>query len=171
MRTKPTRQCPRYEFFEHSCAEKRNRECIGNEQKLWHATRRQCKLGDDDRRLQLCKDVSCSLCRIISTSYRKKFSLNSGMFGTGIYSSATSSKAAGYSENDRASKFKAILLNNVVVGKAYQTNDAMRGATAPPKGFDSICGLPGSALKYDETCVYNDDAIRPTYLILYDANP
>ncbi|KAJ6452836.1 hypothetical protein C8R45DRAFT_847562, partial [Mycena sanguinolenta] len=69
----------------------------------------------------------------------------------------------------RASKYKAMLLNNVVVGRAYETNKAMVGSTAPPKGFDSVCGLPGSALKYDETCVYDDDAIRPTYLILYDA--
>ncbi|KAJ6616357.1 hypothetical protein B0H10DRAFT_1799681, partial [Mycena sp. CBHHK59/15] len=149
----------------------------GNEQKLWHATQRQCKLGDDGRGLQLCTDSKCSLCQIIRTSYQKKFSLDSGMwwnddplrFGTGIYSSTTSSKAAGYSENSQASKYKAILLNNVVVGRTYETNQAMKGSTAPPRGYDSVCGLPGSTLKYDETCVYDDDAIRPTYLILYDA--
>ncbi|KAJ7918515.1 hypothetical protein B0H13DRAFT_1992508 [Mycena leptocephala] len=142
---------------------------IGNEQKLWHATRRQCKLGDTKQKLQLCAHAKCSLCQIIRTGYQKKFSLNSGMFGTGIYSSGTSSKAAGYSENCQASKYKAILLNNVVVGRAYETNNAMKGSTAPPKGYDSVCGLPGTTLKYDETCVYDDDAIRPTYLIMYDA--
>ncbi|KAF7362583.1 ADP-ribosylation [Mycena venus] len=149
---------------------------IGNEQKLWHATLRRCKLGDEGRGLELCADAKCSLCQIIRTGFKKRFSLDSGMFGKGIYTSTTSSKielsvlgAAGYSENSRASKYKAILLNNVVVGRAYETNKAMVGSTAPPKGFNSVCGLPGSALKYDETCVYDDDAIRPTYLILYDA--
>ncbi|KAJ6451450.1 ADP-ribosylation [Mycena sanguinolenta] len=142
---------------------------IGNEQKLWHATARRCKLGDGGQGLQLCSDTQCSLCQILRTGFKKKFSLHSGMFGKGIYTSTTSSKAAGYSQNSRASKYKAMLLNNVVVGRAYETNKAMVGSTAPPKGFDSVCGLPGSALKYDETCVYDDDAIRPTYLILYDA--
>ncbi|KAJ7725430.1 hypothetical protein DFH07DRAFT_758656, partial [Mycena maculata] len=151
----------------------------GNEQKLWHATSRRCKLGDEGRGLQLCADAKCSLCQIIRTGFKKSFSLDSGMhvesfltpsrFGKGIYTSTTSSKAAGYSENGRASKYKAILLNNVVVGRAYETNEVMVGSTAPPKHFNSVCGLPGSALKYDETCVYDDDAIRPTYLILYDA--
>lgn len=32
-----------------------------------------------------------------------------------------------------------------------------------------VCGLPGDALNHDETIVYDDDAIRPQYLIVYDA--
>ncbi|KAJ7624798.1 ADP-ribosylation [Roridomyces roridus] len=141
---------------------------IENEQRLWHATVRRCQLGDDGQGLQLCADEQCSLCQIIRTSFKKKFSLDSGMFGKGIYVSSTSSKAAGYSQNSQPSNYKAILLNNVVVGRAYETNEPMQGRTAPPAGYDSVCGLPGTALKFDETCVYDDDAIRPTYLILYD---
>ncbi|KAJ7768117.1 hypothetical protein DFH07DRAFT_736421, partial [Mycena maculata] len=141
----------------------------GNKQKLWHATLRRCKLGDDGRGLQLCTDAKCSLCKIISTGFQKRFSLSSGMFGQGLYATTASSKAAGYSRNSQASKYKAVLLNSVVVGKAYETDDAMNGATAPPPGYNSVCGLPGNGLKYDETCVYDDNAILPTYLVLYDA--
>ena len=79
-----------------------------------------------------------------------------------------------------------MLLNDVIVGETFPTDVAMKGATSPPKGYDSVgiylylsrkvsdgprqvCGLPGSQLRFDETCVYNDDAIRPIYLVLYDA--
>jgi hypothetical protein len=34
-----------------------------------------------------------------------------------------------------------MLLNNVVVGRAYETNEAMVGSTAPPKGFNSVSHL------------------------------
>ncbi|EKM52988.1 uncharacterized protein PHACADRAFT_99581 [Phanerochaete carnosa HHB-10118-sp] len=146
------------------------RKRVGNEQKLWHGTIRQCKLGDDGRNLRPCGDPQCALCQIISTSYQKKFSDSRGRYGKGIYSSTTSSKAAGYSKNGQPSEYKAMLLNNVVVGRTHETNDAMSRATSPPKGYDSVCGLPSDGgLKFDETCVYDDDAIRPVYLVLYDA--
>ncbi|KAJ7624800.1 hypothetical protein FB45DRAFT_1030926 [Roridomyces roridus] len=54
------------------------------------------------------------------------------------------------------------------LGNPYETNDAMDGITEPPPEFDSVCALPGTSLKYDKTCVYDDDAIRPTYLVMYD---
>jgi len=62
-----------------------------------------------------------------------------------------------------------MILNDVAIGRVMFTNDPQNGLTAPPKGYDAVCGLPGSALKFDETCVYDDDAIRPAWLIMYDA--
>ncbi|KAF5338813.1 hypothetical protein D9758_012064 [Tetrapyrgos nigripes] len=142
---------------------------VENEQKLWHGTTRHCTLGDNGRELHLCSHKQCSLCQIIRTGYKKRFALEMGMFGKGIYTSTTSSKAALYSRNVQVSKYNAILLNHVAVGRMFKTNKADNGMTRPPKGHDSVCGLPGTELKYDETCVYNDDAIRPVYLVLYDA--
>lgn len=159
---------------------KMSRKRIGNEQKLWHATLRRCKLGDQGQGLELCADAKCSLCQIIRTGFKKRFSLNSGMcvgslrmeqnadpphpgsargytrrrrrpsrlsFAERCWyncnrTEMTVFRAAGYSQNSRASKYKAILLNNVVMGRAYETNEAMVGSTAPPKGFDSVSHLP-----------------------------
>jgi len=108
-------------------------------------------------------------------------------FGKGTYTTSTSSKAAGYSKNRTKSPYKAMILNKVAVGKPYFTGVADNTRTAPPSGFDSVgfsiyplyfngvnltsiqvCGLPGDSLNHDETIVYNDGAIRPTYLIIYD---
>ncbi|VDC06376.1 unnamed protein product [Peniophora sp. CBMAI 1063] len=150
---------------------------IGNEQRLWHATQRLCNLGDDGQYLQLCKDMRCSLCRIIDTNYRKEYSRTTGLFGLGIYTTTASSKADRYSLNAQASKYKAVLLNNVVLGRTFETNVAMNGITAPPAGFNSVCGIPtlDGDLKRpydgDSTCVFDDAAIRPLYLVIYSVWP
>ncbi|KAJ7624721.1 hypothetical protein FB45DRAFT_751103, partial [Roridomyces roridus] len=89
-------------------------------------------------------------------------------FGNGMYTSKTSSKAARYSHNGQPSKYKVMLLNNVAVGKTYQTQ-ALILSVSFGLISEQVCGLPGTALNFDETCVYNDDAMRPTYLILYNA--
>lgn len=41
----------------------------------------------------------------------------------------------------------------------------------PPPGFHSVQGVPGVDLNYEETVVYNNDAIRPGYLIVYGDRP
>ncbi|KIK51077.1 hypothetical protein GYMLUDRAFT_181904, partial [Collybiopsis luxurians FD-317 M1] len=148
----------------------------GNVQKLWHATKRQCNLGDDGRRLRICADTECSLCQIIRTSYQKNLINHCPpRFGVGIYTSTTSSKKQ---VNFKVQGQYGVLfvygwmdiLNDVAVGQPYRTRKADTGRISAPKGYDSVCGLPGSGLKFDETCVYDDDAIRPRYLILYDAD-
>ncbi|KAG8946537.1 hypothetical protein FRC04_011595 [Tulasnella sp. 424] len=89
-------------------------------------------------------------------------------FGGGIYTSSASSKAAIYAQNHAPSAYKAMLLNKVAVGRSYFTGVADNGWTAPPPGYNSVCGLPGDVFKHDETIVYDDDAIRPQYLIIYE---
>ena len=43
------------------------------------------------------------------------------------------------------------------------------GLTEPPR---QVLGVPGEDLNYEETVVYNNDAIRPAFLIVYgDAPP
>jgi len=92
----------------------------------------------------------------------------------------------------KPSKQKAILLNKVVVGKGYKMTQDNTKLTAPPPGYDSVClhiygclsglgvdfawmiqvlaevALAGS-LNYDELICYTEDAVRPSYLLIYDA--
>ncbi|KAF7328250.1 ADP-ribosylation [Mycena venus] len=133
-------------------AHKNYEKLFGNTQWMWHATTRECLLGDDGRRTRLCSGANCSLCKIVKEGYKKKYARKTGM-------------------NLRSSSFNTILLNTVVVGKPFLTNQAHNGQKKPPKGYHSICGLPGSgsALNFEETCVYDDDAVRPRYLLLFDA--
>ncbi|KAG8975202.1 hypothetical protein FRB90_009587 [Tulasnella sp. 427] len=141
---------------------------VGNEQLLFHCTSRKCNIGDTGTNTELCSLEGCALCAIMRTSYSVSKARASGMFGVGIYTSSTSSKAAGYAYNHTPSAYKAMLLNKVAVGRSYFTGVADTGRRTAPPGYNSVCGLPGDALKHDETIVYDDDAIRPQYLIVYE---
>ncbi|KAF9533957.1 hypothetical protein CPB83DRAFT_417181 [Crepidotus variabilis] len=143
----------------------------GNENRRWHGTRRVCNLGDKGQ-TQFCNSTTCSLCCIIRTSYDitlwgKKTGW--GRFGKGIYTSSTSSKSNDYSHNDCKSNLKAILLNKVVVGKGCKMLQDHTTLTTPPSGFDSVLAEKGGSLNYDELVVYNNDAIRPSFLVMYEA--
>jgi len=146
---------------------KRKKEA-GNEKRRWHGTSRQCKIGDDPKNLKPCTSTNCSLCCIIRNSYDIKFAA-AGMFGRGIYTSATSSKSDTYTRGAVAgSPYKAMFLNRVVVGEGNILTAANNSLTAPPAGFDSVIANPGSGLNYDELIVYNNNAIRTSWLLLYD---
>jgi len=143
----------------------------GNENRRWHGTRRECNLGDQGQ-TKFCSSPTCSLCCIIRTSYDLKlFGKNTGFgrFGRGIYTSSTSSKSNDYAKNHCTSNLKAILLNKVVVGKGYKTVRDNRTLTRPPPGYDSVLAETGGTLNYDELVVYRNEAIRPSYLIMYDS--
>ena len=60
-------------------------------------------------------------------------------FGSGVYTSSTSSKSNDYSRNVGHSQQKAMLLNKVVVGKGYKITQDNTTLTAPPQGYDSVC--------------------------------
>ncbi|KAL4066852.1 ADP-ribosylation [Scleroderma citrinum] len=161
----------------------------GNENRRWHGTTRQCLLGDNGN-CNLCPSSSCSLCGILRTSYSlslfgKKtgwgrqvlypvywiLAVNLSAFGAGIYTSSTSSKSNDYSNNVIPSNLKAILLNKVVVGKGYKMMQDNTTLTAPPQGYDSVLAevANGGSLNYDELVCYTENAIRPSYLVMYDA--
>ncbi|KAG6331542.1 hypothetical protein ID866_7552 [Astraeus odoratus] len=164
----------------------------GNEKRRWHGTRRECLLGTNGN-TTFCSSSACSLCRILETSYSlKMFGRNTQWgrqvlatfptslvticallcrFGVGIYTSSTSSKSDHYSSNRMQSKTKAILLNKVVVGKGYKATQNEPSFTAPPPGYDSVIAdvRPNGPLNYDELVCYTENAIRPSYLVVYDA--
>uniref|UniRef100_A0A8H7XXW0 PARP catalytic domain-containing protein n=1 Tax=Psilocybe cubensis TaxID=181762 RepID=A0A8H7XXW0_PSICU len=142
----------------------------GNENRRWHGTRRVCNLGDKGH-TQFCAASNCSLCCIIRTSYDISLwgkKTGWGRFGKGIYTSSTSSKSNDYSHNDCKSSLKAILLNKVVVGKGCKLLQDNTSLTAPPVGYDSVLAEKGGSLNYDELVVYTNDAIRPSFLVMYD---
>ncbi|KXN91182.1 hypothetical protein AN958_02750 [Leucoagaricus sp. SymC.cos] len=89
-------------------------------------------------------------------------------FGHGIYTSSTSSKSNDYSQNDCKSKLKAIILNKVVVGKGYKLTHDLTMLTLPPQGYNSVLAEKGGSLNYDELVVYTNDAIRPSFLVMYE---
>ncbi|KAH6913474.1 hypothetical protein BKA70DRAFT_1262986 [Coprinopsis sp. MPI-PUGE-AT-0042] len=142
----------------------------GNENRRWHGTRRVCNLGDKGH-TTFCSSTTCSLCSIIRNSYDISLwgkKTGWGRFGKGIYTSSTSSKSNDYSHNDCKSHLKAILLNKVVVGKGCKMMQDNTTLVTPPNGFDSVLAEKGGSLNYDELVVYTNDAIRPSFLVMYD---
>ncbi|KAG5653229.1 hypothetical protein H0H81_001612 [Sphagnurus paluster] len=142
----------------------------GNENRRWHGTRRECSIGDKGR-TTLCSSTNCPMCCIIRTSFDlSKFGSKTGWgrFGKGIYTSSTSSKSDDYASNDCGSKLTGILLNKVVVGKGCKMLQDSPSMTAPPSGFDSVLAEKGGSLNHDELVVYVNDAIRPSFLVLYE---
>ncbi|KAI6025841.1 ADP-ribosylation [Pisolithus orientalis] len=129
----------------------------GNENRRWHGTTRECLLGDNGNS-SLCSSQSCS-------------AMWDPSFGAGIYTSSTSSKSNDYSNNVKPSKLKAVLLNKVVVGRGYKMMQDNTSLTAPPPGYDSVLAevATGGSLNYDELVCYTENAIRPSYLVMYDA--
>ncbi|KAF9463918.1 hypothetical protein BDZ94DRAFT_1217414 [Collybia nuda] len=143
---------------------------IGNENRRWHGTRRECTLGDKGN-TKTCSSQTCSLCCIVRTSFDLSLwgkKTGWGRFGKGIYTSSTSSKSNDYSQNDCNSPFKTVLLNKVVVGKGCKMLQDSTSLTAPPAGFDSVLAEKGGSLNYDELVVYRNDAIRPSFLVVYE---
>lgn len=145
----------------------------GNENRRWHGTTRECNLGDNGNSM-LCSSQTCSLCCILRTSYNLNLfgkKTGWGRFGHGIYTSSTSSKSNDYSTNLNPSKLKAILLNKVIVGKGYKMTQDNTSLTTPPTGYDSVLAevVNGGSLNYDELVCYTNDAIRPSYIVMYDA--
>lgn len=144
----------------------------GNENRRWHGTKRKCYLGDPGR-TTFCNDMGCSLCCIIKSSFDLKYCKTAtgwGRFGHGIYTSSTSSKSNDYASNVAInSTWRALLLNKVVVGNGKKLVHDDTSLTAPPPGFDSVLAevARGGSVNYDELIVYRNDAVRPSYLVMY----
>ncbi|KAG9291256.1 hypothetical protein G9A89_021758 [Geosiphon pyriformis] len=152
----------------------------GNEQRRFHGTKMSCLIGLLGT-ATLCSDITCAICCIIKEGYKLRFvgtgeiSLAFQRFGRGLYFSGTSSKSDDYNEkslkNFNGLRYKAMLLNRVIVGKGFpQTTDDTH-LIRPPNGYDSILGEPSDTgnLNYDEIVVYNEAACLPQYLIIYRA--
>jgi len=86
--------------------------------------------------------------------------------GYGISTSSTSFKSDADSINPN-SEFKAMILARMVLGKERVT-DGGEGLESPPAGFDSVVQVTTNGSQTNkEATVYNNDAIRPSYLVVY----
>ncbi|KAI0317115.1 ADP-ribosylation [Amylostereum chailletii] len=160
-------------FSRYQLSVERKRNLPGaNTKRRWHGTIRSCRLGDADNENTLCNTFQCSLCSIIRTSFQLAHvgqRTNFGRFGAGIYTSATSSKANDYVAERGTSSYRALLLNDVVLGKTVKLTTGNPTLTEPPQDCDSVIGEPGGDLNYDESIVYKNEAIRPAFLVIFDA--
>ncbi|KAG9004663.1 hypothetical protein FRB90_010788 [Tulasnella sp. 427] len=142
------------------------------EYELFHGTGRQCLLGEEPHLTKLCSNSKCRMCRVLTTSFSiKKAGSAPGRsflrFGHGVYTSSVSSKADDYTATPSESKYKAMLVARVVLGKGYPLKLTTAHLTGPPSGYDSVIGQVGLHLNYDEQVVYREEAVRPAYLIIY----
>ncbi|KAH9975493.1 hypothetical protein BGW80DRAFT_1297337 [Lactifluus volemus] len=157
-------------------AERRTGLSNGNTRRRFHGTIRACCLGDSSTDSALCTQSTCNVCKIIQSSFqldRVGQRTTFHRFGSGIYTSATSSKANDY-YGGSTSPNKAMLLNDVVMGKAIKLTTTNTTLTQPPAGYDAVIGEPGGDLNYDECIgapakldVGKNDAIRASFLIVY----
>jgi len=134
------------------------RRSHGNEQFRYHGTSRQCSLGNPGN-TKLCASKSCALCSILRTSFKVSLADRGGAFGRGIYTSSASNKASSYSTNG------AMLLTKVVLGKVRKVS-AFNEVMSLPSGFDSVV-FDRMNGQLNETVIYNDNAIRPVFLIIF----
>ncbi|GJE95779.1 PARP catalytic domain-containing protein [Phanerochaete sordida] len=149
------------------------KQSVGNPRRRWHGTTRCCRLGDSPTSTSFCSNSQCALCSILKDSFKLAKAGRAGpssyqRFGQGIYTSATSSKSFDYIKNLGGSPHLAMILTEVVMGKACKITQEDNTLTKPPKGYDSVVGEPGLTVNFDEAVVYTDDAIRPKYLIIFE---
>jgi len=143
----------------------------GNQEYQWHGTRRVCQLGEDLSKTAICSSKTCPTCCILVGSFNAQFAghapgRNFLRFGKAIYTSAVSSKADDYTQAT-ASGYRSLLLARVVKGKPDKRNVGDKKLTAPGPGFDCVEGMVGPELNYEECCLYNNDAVRPAFIVLY----
>ncbi|KAG9017379.1 hypothetical protein FRB93_007493 [Tulasnella sp. JGI-2019a] len=145
-----------------------------NERNLFHGTPRACCVGDPENTQFLCTSASCNLCLIIRTSFKVARAgtapgRNFMRFGRGLYTTSVSSKADDYNASQSNTGYKAMLVAKVVLGRGCPLIKNSKELTQPPRGYHSVIGEVGHDLNYNEQVVYCDEAIRPAYLIIYEA--
>ncbi|KAF9785537.1 hypothetical protein BJ322DRAFT_1063723 [Thelephora terrestris] len=143
----------------------------GNERILWHGARRSCHMGERGN-VNPCMIPRCSLCSIIRGSFdvgKIGTDTPGGRFGNGIYTFTKASKASEHSVNDKnvVTPWVPLLLSKVAAGHECVMRHDNTTLTAPPQGYDSVIGEVRGRLNYDELVVYTNDAIRPTWLVMY----
>ena len=73
----------------------------------------------------------------------------------------------------RGKFWRAVFECQVAVGRTYETeedwnvDDGSMPDELPPRGFDSVSGVPGRHLNYPETVVYDERACVPSFLVIY----
>lgn len=119
----------------------------------------------------VCTDVECSQCALCSIS-RKGFKIShSGSsfnrFGRGIYFAKNACKSHGYT--GKAAE-RCIIVAKVAIGITKDVELDEPTLTVAPSGYDSIHGIPGARLNYEEFVVYEDAQALPMAAIIYEVD-
>ena len=114
----------------------------------------------------LCQESSCMICRIANDGFTQEQIGESirQRFGTCFYLAQNSSTGNKYAQGYP----RAQLLCEVCTGKIYTLRDSDHGQKRRPSGFDSL--QIGKDNNY-KIVVYDQAAIMPRYIILYDIRP
>ena len=118
----------------------------------------------------LCDRPDCTVCLISKQGFDiNKVGTNVAFtrFGRGLYFAPESSKCHDYTLGIEKYGYRAMFCVKCAPGFKQVAFLDDRNRTAPDKGYDSLYGLAGGDLKYDELCLYNDSACVPEYIIIY----
>jgi len=132
------------------------------ELRRWHGTTRQCDRFDPGH-LDLCSSKSqrCQMCLTIRYSFEREAA-------SGIYTSRTSYQSSLHADNSRGRKIA--LLVDVVVGNVIELTPD-QNLQREGLNYDAVNLIgykpDGQQVEYDELVVYNKDAVRPLYVVVY----
>ena len=131
----------------------------------YHGTIIKC---DIIRSKDLCDSDDCGICGISRNGFLKSrigSNISFKRFGHGFYLAPHSSKCHDYTRGTHT--HRAMLLCDVLPGKKHVVQTDQTHLAAPPPGYDSVYGQPGSSLNYPEIVIYSEASILPRYVIMY----
>ena len=137
----------------------------------YHGTQLCCDLANS---AELCNEPKCGTCGIARKGFDpEKISRSSFQkFGKGFYFAPNSSKAYDYATGNRFgatvgiqrnTRYSSVLLCDIAPGRKYTLQYC--GLSKPPPGYDSLYGVTGGELYYDELVIFDHQAIHPCYII------
>ncbi|KAF8154073.1 hypothetical protein B0H34DRAFT_75916 [Crassisporium funariophilum] len=137
----------------------------GNERKRWLGTTRECGFGNSGD-LEPCSSNKCLLCCVVRSKVDRQF------FPDGITTTSSLPRAVETSENSkRKLSSKVVMLTNVLLGREVEMSRDELIQPLPPRGSDSVRVVSfrgfGGKVDQGEIVVYDGDAVKPLYLIVY----
>ena len=119
----------------------------------------------------LCNRPDCTVCLVSRQGFDiSKVGTNVPYtrFGRGLYFAPESSKCHDYTLGLANYGYRAMLYVKCAPGfKQVAFTDNLK-RTAPDPGYNSLYGHAGTALNYDELCLYTDQACVPDSIIIYN---
>ncbi|KAJ3448566.1 c2h2-like zinc finger protein [Anaeramoeba flamelloides] len=160
----------KYNDYKNAIVEKTQMDSIstlvglGNERRRFHGTKLGCTVGIAGN-LDFCNNTNCVVCSVCKNGFQLKYS-QGGLFGYGLYFSASAEKSNQYTKNITNDKHKVILLVKVVCGRGFIAKKKYRKIHKAPENCDCVIyDIKGK--NKNETIVYSDNAAIPRYMVFY----
>ncbi len=144
-----------------------------NSDLFFHGTKLTCNLLDSK---DCCGNSDCGVCGISSNGFDDS-RIGSNIprfqrFGKGIYLAPNSSKCHDYTQGNPQGNplfnVRAQLLCLVACGAKYELRQDNTTLTGPPERYDSVHGVAGGSLNYDEIVVFDVAAVLPQFIVVYE---